>query len=736
MAAILLLPLSLTTSPDCKAQAIRSPSDPVVQSNNSNVDGCPVAQNINANAIGNYCGSGLSQNEVCTTCACELVSRLRDAGYRGNITKSIARSCILAKQTDLAQNGASIATLAALSECSVLRCNEQNATSDASTSASSNAQSVRDTLRYRLVHVFGFTAAVFAFVSIVLHILPKFIKRQSTSSSSQSGVIGLFENTTGLHNLDILLSPGEMVAMSGPSGVGKSSALQLLAGFLPVPQSNPFGNVHNLKKHPNLRDERIVLLPTNTAAIEEYMTLDELIGFWSALEDTELSKATKDEKISSLSLSHARHRYFGELSKGEQMRAMIAPALSKRYHLLLLDEVFAPLDVESAIATANALRSTIDARRKCALITFHPPSTQSAVSSRQQSSVLPFFDRVIALPSSRQQSDINIRMDAKTNPLHHMEAENVRSRTAISMVQRIFIACIQPLPTQAPLLLQLRQLLWRDYKLYMRRKRLMLVHLGTGIGLGSFIACGYHSVQHDLDGLRAISGASFFLLLALSTFTQSAANPMKRKLLDEHCTYTARHCPGAMLFTGLISDFFFLRLLVIVPAVAIAYPSIGLEGSISRVVIYTGTLLVFQCFWSAFNTAIGLLVPVSSASVAPLLCTVFAIATSPFSEFLGSIKSLGWLQWLSPFFYSWNAMMSSQLQGRMWRVGTAIDGFADGALLDGATVGSAWGVQVGQEEVDLCMITLLILVVTFISHTFLTLRARLQWQFWNQSNVA
>ena len=117
--------------------------------------------------------------------------------------------------------------------------------------------------------------------------------------------------------LDLHLHPGEVIALLGPSGTGKSTLLRLLAGLLPPAE----GTVHATLR-PTLVFQEPRLLPWKTVAGNIDFALD------AAAVPAALRPARIQSALAAVGLATAAHFRPAALSGGMAQRAALARALA------------------------------------------------------------------------------------------------------------------------------------------------------------------------------------------------------------------------------------------------------------------------------------------------------------------------------------------------------------------------------------------------------------------------
>ncbi len=175
-----------------------------------------------------------------------------------------------------------------------------------------------------------------------------------------------------LNGISFEVYPGETLAIIGPSGTGKSTALKIIAG-LEKPDS---GEVI-------LRDCRLSMVFQYSALLNSY-TVGENVGF--ALHDSHLPQEEIDktivEKLTAVGLVEYTDRLPDQLSGGQQKRVSFARAVAIEPHIILYDEPTAGLDPISSTLVENYIKALAETGSAAGIVVTHQFSTIRRTAQR------------------------------------------------------------------------------------------------------------------------------------------------------------------------------------------------------------------------------------------------------------------------------------------------------------------------------------------------------------------
>ncbi len=162
------------------------------------------------------------------------------------------------------------------------------------------------------------------------------------------------DSTTVVHeDLSFSVNKGELVAIMGKSGCGKTTLLNILAG-IDYPDSGKylFDGKEVIIKNTNdgikFRRNRVGMILQHFALINDFTVYDNVeLGLW----ETKLSKSERKKKVEEildrLGILNLKNRYPDKLSGGEKQRVAIGRSIVCNPMLVLADEPTGSLDSET-----------------------------------------------------------------------------------------------------------------------------------------------------------------------------------------------------------------------------------------------------------------------------------------------------------------------------------------------------------------------------------------------------
>ncbi|MGH7121199.1 MAG: ABC transporter ATP-binding protein [Acetobacteraceae bacterium] len=183
-----------------------------------------------------------------------------------------------------------------------------------------------------------------------------------------------------VQSLDLAVERGEIVALLGSSGCGKTSTLRMIAGF----ESVTHGSI-------TLAGKRIDTLPPSrrgvAMAFEGYalyppLTVADNIGFGLNRDNRMDVQKRVREVADLLEIGAILARRPGGLSGGQQQRASLARALARDADLHLLDEPMGQLEPQLRAALRGRVKALVKERGLTAMLVTHDQTEAHAMSDR------------------------------------------------------------------------------------------------------------------------------------------------------------------------------------------------------------------------------------------------------------------------------------------------------------------------------------------------------------------
>nr|WP_125979756.1 ABC transporter ATP-binding protein [Bifidobacterium goeldii] len=226
---------------------------------------------------------------------------------------------------------------------------------------------------------------------------------QAQSASSQSAPLVELHDLTrtfmrrgkpfdAVSHVNLAIVSGQFVAVTGRSGNGKSTLINMIAGLVRPSSGYVRVDGHNVAELSDrdislLRNQTIGCITQSQTLLANLTVIDNVILpatlFDHCAQDTHAADTTADglqhraqTLLDQLGIADLADSYPKELSGGEMRRVSIARALMNHPKLLIADEPTGDLDAESTVIVMQLLRAAADAGTAVLMVTHDPDALE------------------------------------------------------------------------------------------------------------------------------------------------------------------------------------------------------------------------------------------------------------------------------------------------------------------------------------------------------------------------
>lgn len=185
------------------------------------------------------------------------------------------------------------------------------------------------------------------------------------------------KKTVVCDNLDLSIDKGELVAIMGKSGCGKTTILNIIAGIDIFDSGeyyfdNSKVEIRTASDGVRFRRNKIGIILQHFALINDYTVYENVeIGLWeSGLSRLEMRTRTR-EMLESLGISDLAKKYPEQLSGGEKQRVAIGRAMVCKPMVLLADEPTGALDAETESEIVELIKKLNQEKGTTTIIVTH-----------------------------------------------------------------------------------------------------------------------------------------------------------------------------------------------------------------------------------------------------------------------------------------------------------------------------------------------------------------------------
>ncbi len=210
-----------------------------------------------------------------------------------------------------------------------------------------------------------------------------------------------------LDKANFQIEKGELVVIVGPSGAGKTTALNILGGMDSVTSGEVIVDNKNIA---NLKNRELIKFRREDIGF--VFQFYNLVQNLTALENVELAtqickdSLDPDKILEKVGLKDRKNNFPSQLSGGEQQRVAIARAIAKNPKLLLCDEPTGALDYKTGKQILKLLQDTARKEKMTVLIITH------------NAAIAPMADKVIKFKNGKAE---DIEINQSPMPIEEIE---------------------------------------------------------------------------------------------------------------------------------------------------------------------------------------------------------------------------------------------------------------------------------------------------------------------------
>ena len=191
-----------------------------------------------------------------------------------------------------------------------------------------------------------------------------------------------------LDHISFRLAAGEIMAVIGPNGTGKSTLLRTAAGFLSPISGSLYLHGSDISSMKPDQIARVLSVVTTERPDPEWMTVYEMTatgrypytGRMGILSPQD--RQIVEEAMELLSVSALADTYFSSLSDGQKQRVMLARSIAQQPDLILMDEPTSFLDIRYRLEFAEMARMLAREKDIALLISIHEIDLAEQVADR------------------------------------------------------------------------------------------------------------------------------------------------------------------------------------------------------------------------------------------------------------------------------------------------------------------------------------------------------------------
>jgi len=230
-----------------------------------------------------------------------------------------------------------------------------------------------------------------------------------------------YETQTVLRDINLNVKAGEILAVIGPNGVGKSTLIRALSGILPLVSGKISVSGKDISRLKPAEKARLIAVVPQVHTLPPAFTGYELVRLGRTPHLGWLGNFSESDEEISRSAMRRTHtlelaeRKVGEISGGEQQRLLLARALAQGTPVLMLDEPTLHLDLNYQISFLDHVQALARQDNLTVVITLHDLNLVSRYADRV---ALLVNEKLLACGTPREVLKPDLLSNAYQLPLH------------------------------------------------------------------------------------------------------------------------------------------------------------------------------------------------------------------------------------------------------------------------------------------------------------------------------
>lgn len=192
-----------------------------------------------------------------------------------------------------------------------------------------------------------------------------------------------YDTRTIFKNMNLMVNDGEVLSIVGPSGIGKTTFLRIVAGLLPADQGELILNGESLDLTGERTGAQVGVIFQDFNLFPQYTVKENVMLAPQMVHNESKDEAAEnaDRLLADLGLTAQADQYPFQLSGGQKQRVAIARALAMKPGILAYDEPTSGLDAESTERVIAVIKQ-LQAQGVTQLIVTHDLPFAEAVADK------------------------------------------------------------------------------------------------------------------------------------------------------------------------------------------------------------------------------------------------------------------------------------------------------------------------------------------------------------------